>query len=66
MEKRQKKKEQAVCLREELLKQVNEKEKERIRAVQEKFEEGNALKLEKELRDLRIREYIGEKMDKLR
>lgn len=66
MEKRQKKKEAAVCLREELLKQINEKEKERIQGVQEKFEEGNALRLEKELRDLRVKDYVQEKVHKLK
>lgn len=66
MEKRQKKKEKAVCLREELLKQINAKEKERIHGIQEKFEEGNALRLEKELRDLRVKEYVKQKVQKLR
>lgn len=66
MEKRQRKKEAAACLREELLKQINEKEKERIHGVQEKFEEGNALRLEKELRDLRVKQYIQQKVQKLR
>lgn len=66
MEKRQRKKDAAVCLREELLKQINEKEKSRIQSIQEKFEEGNALRLEKELRDMRVKDYVQEKVHKLR
>lgn len=65
MEKRKKKKEAAVCLREELLKQINEREKDRIHGMQEKYEEGNALRLEKQLRDLRVKEYVQQKVQKL-
>lgn len=66
MEKRRKKKEAAICFREGLLKQINEKEKERIHSIQEKFEEGNALRLEKEIRDLRVKQYVEQKVHRLK
>lgn len=65
-QKKLKLRESVICHREELLKQINEKEHERINQVQEKFEEGNALRLEKEVRELRVKEYVAKKVKKLR
>lgn len=66
LEKQAKKKEAAICHRMELLKQINEKERERINKVHEKFEEGNALRLEKDIRERHVNEYLVTKMDRLR
>lgn len=63
---KQKKREEALCHRQELLSQINEKERERINQLQEKFEEGNALRLEQEIHEHQLKEYVRQKIDNLR
>lgn len=66
LEKKQKQREEAICHRIELLKQINEKERERINKMQEKFEEGNALRLETEVREHHVQEYLDKKIQNLK
>lgn len=66
LEKKEKRKLEAVKHRKELLKQIDEKERERINVHQEKYEEGNALRIEKELRDLNVKNVLKRKLDKLK
>lgn len=49
-----------------LLKQINEKEKERIDFRMEKYEDGKLQRQEYALKDKNIDEYLGHKIDKLR
>ncbi|KAB0793440.1 hypothetical protein PPYR_13071 [Photinus pyralis] len=66
LEKRRRIKEAAMHHRKDLLKQVNEKECERIEQLKEKFKEGKALLLEKEVRELNIRGVIEKKIKRMR
>lgn len=66
MEVKQRKREEALCHRQELLSQINEKERERITKLQEKFEEGNALRLEQQIHEHQIKEYVKQKIENLR
>lgn len=52
--------------REEILKQINEKEKERIEGRQEKFAEGLALKAEEAKRQSEIRQILEKKIGQLK
>lgn len=65
-EKRRKRKEEALKHRKDLLKQVDVKERERIQEHKHKFEEGYALKKEREIRDKHIKATIRDKISKLR
>ncbi|XP_056633324.1 cilia- and flagella-associated protein 45-like [Diorhabda sublineata] len=49
-----------------LLKQINEKEKERIKYRQEKFEDGKAQRQEYMVKNRRIEEYLQQKIDRLK
>lgn len=59
-------KEAAYKHRKDLLKQVNIKERERIQEHKDKFEEGNAMRVEKEYRDKHIKDTIRHKIENLR
>lgn len=50
----------------ELLKQIGEKEKERIKTRQQLFEEGMAIKVEKQKRDDTLKETMLKKMNTIR
>lgn len=50
----------------ELLKQINEKERERIKWLQEKFEDGRAQRLEFEVKDRQVEDYLKTKVEKLK
>ncbi|KAG8263401.1 hypothetical protein J6590_035240 [Homalodisca vitripennis] len=50
----------------ELLKQIGEKEKDRIKARQQLFEEGLAIKVEKQKRDEMLKETMIKKMNMIR
>lgn len=65
-EKHAEKKRMANQYRKEILKQVNERESERIDARKTKLEEGNALRLEDELRRVRINDTLERKLRILR
>lgn len=52
--------------RRDLLKQINEKEKERIKWLHEKFEDGKAQRLEYEVKDKNVEDYLKQKVDRLR
>ncbi|XP_074039768.1 cilia- and flagella-associated protein 45 [Leptinotarsa decemlineata] len=66
LEEQKKKKEQIAQHRKELLKQINEKERERINWQQEKFEDGKAQRLEFEVKDRNVEDYLKLKMEKLK
>lgn len=66
LEKQKKQREANVCHRKELLRQINEKEKERILATREKFEEGSAVRLEGEMRAINLQNVMKGKVRKLR
>ncbi|KZC14208.1 PREDICTED: cilia- and flagella-associated protein 45-like [Dufourea novaeangliae] len=57
---------QALIHRSEILKQVNEKERERIETRQKMFEEGLANRTEAEIRKTRLREAMEKKCDEMR
>lgn len=61
-----KRKEETQRFHHELLMQINEKEKAKIKAFEDKFEEGKAMRLENEGRDRQIEEYIRYKVQKLK
>ncbi|VEN62981.1 unnamed protein product [Callosobruchus maculatus] len=65
-EKQRKKREEIEKHRKELLKQINEKERERITYQQEKFEDGTAQRLEIEIRDRNVEEYLKNKVKSLK
>ncbi|XP_018318651.1 cilia- and flagella-associated protein 45-like [Agrilus planipennis] len=65
-EKKRKQREAAVCHRKELLKQINEKELERIEKQKQKFEEGEAIRLEQEIRSLNIKQILKKKVETLK
>ncbi|CAG2062473.1 unnamed protein product, partial [Timema podura] len=48
-----------------ILKQINEKERERIKCRQELFEEGLVMKREEQLREKHMREIMNKKIDEL-
>ncbi|XP_045467627.1 cilia- and flagella-associated protein 45-like [Harmonia axyridis] len=52
--------------RKDILKQINDKERERINHLKEKFEDGRAFRLNQELHDNQISEYIKTKVSRLR
>lgn len=60
------KRQERVNHRKELLKQINEKEKERIQMQQEKFEEGRAQRLEVEVQDRCVANHLKKKVESLR
>ncbi|KAK5641337.1 hypothetical protein RI129_009884 [Pyrocoelia pectoralis] len=66
IEKHKKIKEAAMHHRKDLLKQVNQKECERIEQLKEKFKEGEALLLEKEVRELNLRSFFEKKLKRMR
>lgn len=66
MKKRIQRKEEAYKHRKDLLKQVDIKERERIQDHKDKFEEGFALKKEKQIHDRYVKATIREKISKLR
>lgn len=66
MEIKKKKREEALCHRQELLSQINEKERERITKLQEKFKEGNAMRLEQQIHEHQLKEYVKQKIENLR
>lgn len=61
-----KKKHDAEVYREAILKQINEKEREKIEERQQKFAEGRALKAEDAKRHSEIRQILEKKLDQLR
>lgn len=50
----------------ELLKQINEKERERIKFLQERFEDGKAQRLEFEIKDRNVDDYLKHKISTLK
>lgn len=52
--------------RKELLKQIDDKERERIKWVQEKFEDGKAQRMEYEIKDRNVDDYLKQKVNKLK
>ncbi|CAH0552056.1 unnamed protein product [Brassicogethes aeneus] len=50
----------------ELLLQINEKEKQKIKEFADKFEEGRAQRLEAEMKERQVEEYLKNKIQKLR
>ncbi|EFA06544.2 cilia- and flagella-associated protein 45 isoform X1 [Tribolium castaneum] len=66
MELNKRKKEKAEQHRTELLKQINEKEKERIVVQKEKFEEANLQQIEQQRKDLHVKEHLRQKIEALR
>lgn len=66
LEKRRQKKEAAIRHRKELLKQINDKEKERIVQHKAKFEEGGTLRMEQEVRSIHIQNILKKKVQRLR
>ncbi|XP_030753396.1 cilia- and flagella-associated protein 45-like [Sitophilus oryzae] len=66
LEKLEKKKEAVERHRLELLKQINEKERERINYQQERFEDGKAQRMEFALKDKSVEDYLKNKIEKLR
>ena len=57
---------EAMEYRNELLRQIDEKERERIGVHEKKFKEGEAQRLEQELRKSRIQETITKKINDLK
>ncbi|KAF7273556.1 cilia- and flagella-associated protein 45-like [Rhynchophorus ferrugineus] len=66
LEKLERRKEEAERHRLELLKQINEKERERINWQQERFDDGKAQRMEFVLKDKNVEDYLRQKVDKLR
>ncbi|XP_018567077.1 cilia- and flagella-associated protein 45 [Anoplophora glabripennis] len=66
MVEREKKKELKLKHKKELLKQINEKEKERIMHQQGIFEDGKAQRLEYEINDRKVEDYLKDKVERLR
>ncbi|XP_076397283.1 cilia- and flagella-associated protein 45 isoform X2 [Megachile rotundata] len=62
----EKKQKQALLHRSEILKQVNEKERERIEARQKMFEEGLAIRTETEIRKKKLREAMERKCNEMK
>ncbi|XP_050294792.1 cilia- and flagella-associated protein 45-like isoform X2 [Anthonomus grandis grandis] len=66
LEKQAKKREEIARHRKELLKQINEKERERINWQQERYDDGKAQRLDFVLKDKNVEEYLKHKIEKLR
>lgn len=66
LEKKRQRREAAVQHRKELLKQINEKEREHIGELKDKFEEGTTLRLEQEVRSININNILKKKVQRLR
>lgn len=66
MEKKQKIQEKAHMHRKDLLKQINEKERERIQMQKEKFQEGHLMIYEQQRKDLHVKEHLRKKVEDLR
>ncbi|XP_068894939.1 cilia- and flagella-associated protein 45-like [Tenebrio molitor] len=66
MEKKKRKKEEAEQHRKDLLRQINEKEKERIMAQKEKFEEANLQLFEQQKKDTHVKDHLKNKIEDLR
>lgn len=66
LESERKKKEATSKHRKDLLKQINEKERERINWQREKFEDGRAQRLEYEVKDRNVEDYLKHKIEKLK
>lgn len=66
LEKKRKRKRANMKHCKELLQQINEKELNRIELQRQKFEEGNIILIEKELRDLNIKSVLKKKLVDLR
>ncbi|XP_066262310.1 cilia- and flagella-associated protein 45-like [Euwallacea similis] len=66
LEKQAKKKQEITKHRKELLKQIDEKDRERIKWQQERFEDGKAQRMEFMLKDKSIKDYLVQKIEKLR
>ncbi|KAG5899148.1 hypothetical protein JTB14_027341 [Gonioctena quinquepunctata] len=66
LEEQTKKKDQIAFHRKALLEQINEKERQRINWQQERFEDGRAQRLEFEVKDRNVEEYLKQKVDKLK
>lgn len=66
MAERKRKRQERMNHRRELLKQINDKEKERIQWQREKFEEGRCQRLETDIKDRCVANYLKQKVDKLR
>ncbi|KAL3287330.1 hypothetical protein HHI36_001805 [Cryptolaemus montrouzieri] len=65
-EKRAQTKEMNFKLRKEILKQINEKERQRINQLKEKYEDGKAFRLGQDMHDNQISDYIRSKVQSLR
>ncbi|XP_060536757.1 cilia- and flagella-associated protein 45-like isoform X2 [Cylas formicarius] len=65
-QKRELRKREVAVHRRELLKQIDEKEKERIERERERFEEGKAQRMEYALRDRGVEDYLKRKVERLR
>ncbi|XP_066142383.1 cilia- and flagella-associated protein 45-like [Euwallacea fornicatus] len=66
LEKQAKKKQEIAKHQKELLKQIDEKEAERINWQQERFEDGEAQRMESILKDKSVKDYLVQKIEKLR
>ncbi|KAH1007192.1 cilia- and flagella-associated protein 45 [Dendroctonus ponderosae] len=66
LEKLAKKKDEIAQHRKELLRQINEKERERINWQQERFEDGKAQRMEFVLKDKSVEDYLKQKIEKLK
>jgi len=66
LEKIAEKKQQRGQHRKELLKQIGEKERERINWQRERFEDGKAQRMEIVLKDKSVEDYLKQKIEKLR
>ncbi|KAF7418351.1 hypothetical protein HZH68_001004 [Vespula germanica] len=63
---REKKQQEALVHRSEILKQVNEKERERIQARQKMFEEGLAIRTQVAMRKKKLQEAMNKKCEEMR
>ncbi|KAL1513274.1 hypothetical protein ABEB36_002701 [Hypothenemus hampei] len=66
LEKQKKKIQETTSHKKELLKQINEKERERINWQKERFEDGRAQRMEIVLKDKGVEDYLQQKIDKLK
>lgn len=66
LEKQAKKKLEIGRHRKELLKQINEKERERINFQQDNFNYGKAQRMEFVLKDKNVEDYLKQKIEKLK
>ncbi|KAJ8924075.1 hypothetical protein NQ315_006856 [Exocentrus adspersus] len=63
---KKKREEQKLKHKKELLRQINDKEREKIMQHQEKFEDGKVQRLEYEINDRKVEDYLKDKIDRLR